>query len=345
MKDDIYNSLSDIFPDDVLESIRNIVRNKNIDIDDTTIDQIIELLRLAFNSKPALRQRIQRKIGFPVLDKLLTKFSSPDKTNLNESIFSEQEMRKIRNALHKFYPTLRKDELKEMITILQLSTYLLKPTNSFGPNIFPDLSEYWNNLSSLDSELIKELFSDANKLRTHLTALKGETQGLVFARQFINSLSDIIKLFRNLRFTKKIKSREQVLNLLLPSYQKLASFYEKFSKYVLIDMMIVEGKYKPKKNYMGLPLFNVRELFLASEKYKDLGEINTIVRNSIAHSSCIIMETTHNVRFVDLSDQEDHEYKELLMMTKRLGILLSVIIGHSNRGYLLELEILSQMNG
>ena len=343
MKDDIYTAFSDIFPDDVLESLRKIVRNKNIDIDDTAIEQIIELLRLASNSKPALRQRIQRKIGFPVLDKLLTKFSSPDKTNWNESIFSEREMHKIKKSLYRFYPTLSKDELKERKTIQQLSAYLLRETDSFGSDIFPELSEYWDYLSSLDSEIIKELFSDTNKLRTHLTALKGETHSLVYARQLINSLPEIIELFQNLRFSKMVKSREQVLTYLLQSYRRLASFYEKFSKYVLIDMKIVEGKYNSKKNYMGLSLFNIKDSFLASEKYKSLGEINTTVRNSIAHESYIIMESTHRVRFVDRSVQEDHEYEELLRMTKRLGILLSVIIGHSNRGYLLEFEILSQM--
>ena len=199
MKDDIYTAFSDIFPDDVLESLRKIVRNKNIDIDDTTIDQIIELLRLASNSRPALKQRIQRKIGFPVLDKILTNFSSSDKTKWNESIFSGQEMHKIRNSLYKFYPTLSKDELKERKTILPLSAYLLRETESFGPDIFPELSEYWDYLSSLDSEIIKELFSDTNRLRTHLTALKGETQGLVYARQLINSLPEVIELFQNLR--------------------------------------------------------------------------------------------------------------------------------------------------
>ena len=345
MKDDVDKAFSDIFPEEVLESIRKMARNKNININsDEIISQIIEFLRLTSSAKPALKQRIQRKLGFPILDKLLSEFSSPNKVNWEENIFSEQEMDKIRKAFYKSYPTLSKDELKRRKTMLQLSIYLLEQSDKFGPEIFPELNDYWDYLASLDWKIIKELFSDTTKLKTHLMAMKGDTSRFVHAREFANSLQEIKGIFHNLRFNKRVKNREDVLNYLIHPYLKLASFYEKFSRYALIDMRIVEGKYNSNKKNMTLKLRNIKDSFLSSENYKALGEINNTVRNSIAHSSYIIMEQMHRVRFNDEAVQEEYGYEELITMTKKLGILLYVIVGHSNRGYLLEFKLLSEMD-
>jgi hypothetical protein len=340
--DDVSNALSDIFPEEVLELLRKLVSDKDLKIYDEKIYKIGELIDIISNSNPTLKKRIQKKIGFPLVDLVVSKLSSPENINQNKNIFTEQEMDKIKNAFYKSYPGLSKNELNKRRTLLQLSIYLIDQFFSFGPHLFPELDSYWNDLSTLDWKIITDLFSSMEKIKTHLTAFKGETIGLVYAREILSSLSEIKEIFHNLRF-KSIKNRKDVVNNLLIPYQKLASYYEKVSKFALIDMRIVEGRYNPNRNYMGFLIHDISSSFLSSENYKALGEVNITVRNSIAHSSYIINENTHKVRFIDRHTQEEHGYEELTTMTKKLGLLLYVIMGHPSRGYSLEFQLLSDM--
>lgn len=343
MNDDIANALSDILPEEVLELIRSLVKNKNEVIDQETIIQLSNLLLEISKAKPILKDHIQKKLRVPVVDKIVSTLSSPDKINLNEEIFSKQEMDKIKNAFYKLYPGLNKNELIKKKTLLQLSIYLLEQYFNFGPDLFPDLRDYWDELSSLDWKIITELFSDTEKIKKHLIAFKGDTTGLVYARELFDALLEIRGIFHNLRF-KKVKTKGDVVKYLLAPYLKLASYYEKVSKYALIDMKIVEGRYNPNKNYMSHRLHDIVSSFHSSENYKALGEVNTTVRNAIAHSSSIINENIHMVRFIDQSNLEEYDYTQLLAMTKKLGVLLYVLMGHLNRGYMLEFKLISEMN-
>ena len=343
MNDDVETALSDIFPPEVVELIREIITNKNVEIDAESITKLIELLQISSDSKPKFKKLIQKKVKFPLIDSAISRLGSPEKINKNEEIFNKQEMDKIKKAFYKLYPGLSKNELKGRKTLLQLSMYLLEKQSRYGLNLFPELNSYWSELDSLDWNVITELFSDTTKMKTHLTAIKGETAGLVYAREMINSLPEIQEIFHNLRF-KRVKHRKDVVNYLLTPYQKLASYYEKASKFALVDIKIVEGTYNPNRNYMGYLLHNIVSSFLQTEKYKALGEVNITVRNSIAHSSYIINEELQTVRFVDISNLEEHGYEELIIMTKRLGVLLYVVMGHLNRGYSLEFKLISEMN-
>lgn len=343
MNEDVENTLSDIFPAEVVELIREIITDKNVEIDANSIANLIKLLQISSDSKPKFKDFIEKKVGFPLIDSFISKLRSPEKIKQNEDMFTNQEMDKIKKAFYRLYPGLNKKELNKKKTLLQLSTYLSEQNFSSGPNLFPELENYWNELASLDKKVITDLFSDTAKIKTHLAAFKGETIGLVFARELINSLPEIKEIFHNLRF-KNIKNRKNVENYLLTPYQKLASYYEKVSKFALIDIKIVEGTFNPKRNYMSLLLHDIVSSFLKTENYKALGEVNITVRNSIAHSSYTFNEKTQTVRFRNVHTYEEHGYEELITMTKRLGVLLYVIMGHSNRGYSLEFQLLSEMS-
>lgn len=245
--DDVSNALSDIFPEEVVELIRKLISDKDLKIDNEKISKIGELIDIISNSKPTLKKLIQKKIRFPLVDLIVSKLSSPGKINQNEGIFTKQEMDKIKSAFYKSYPELSKNELYKKKTLLQLSIYLIDQFFSFGPDLFPELGSYWNDLSSLDWTIITDLFSGTEKLKTHLTAFKGETIGFVYAREILNSLSEIREIFHNLRF-KSVKNRKDVVNNLLIPYQKLASYYEKVSKFAMIDMKIIEERYNPNRN-------------------------------------------------------------------------------------------------
>ena len=59
MNDDIEMALSDIFPAEVLGLIREIITDKNIEIDAKSIVKLIELFQISSDAKPKFKKFIQ----------------------------------------------------------------------------------------------------------------------------------------------------------------------------------------------------------------------------------------------------------------------------------------------
>ncbi len=145
----------------------------------------------------------------------------------------------------------------------------------------------------------------------------------------------------------KMKRRDlkfvDMKNVVFPAYSLFASNYEMVSKIVLIAVEICDGRFNSNIEYMSLRLGQIVRKFKSSEKYSIFGDLDVILRNSLAHGSKTLSQMPERtVRFFDKNNSEDLTYEQIMNKTLKLASLYYVTASYLVEGCRKELNLVNE---
>lgn len=337
-EDDIETALSGIFSKELIEKIKFFKRNRVGEVNQKAITEFFSIIEQAANEKSELRDIQISIFGRDLVATMADIINNPSEEYINAQFEKMVDSKRTKKFLKSILPKEFSSKLLDSGTPLDFFNNFTDMGRLFFNGVTEEYSDYTNKCRLAIDELQKDLLSDIGRIKTRVDYVK-KIENFRDIISLLGSFRDILSEIMELRQWKNNINLQYVKKTVLPTYFDLATKYEMVVKSVLIDIEICEGTFDSNIDYMQFSLRQIVNRVSSSTRFSILGDVDTIVRNSLAHGGRYPTESNNTIRFFDRNRHEDLSYLEIIDKTCRLASLFYVVFSYLEEGYKKEFQM------